>query len=79
MANQRIPMFQVKRIIQLRVANKSKRSIAQILGISRNTLDGYLQKLSCVNSDLPSFQSWTEEQLVKLLASPVDNLNPHWS
>ena len=76
MANQRIQMFQVKRIIQLRVANKSKRSIAQILGISRNTLDGYIQKLSCVHSDLSIFESWTEEQLVKLLASPVDNLNP---
>ena len=76
MANQRIQMFQVKRIIQLRVANKSKRMIAQILGISRNTLDGYLQKLSCVNSDLSTFQSWTEEQLIKLLASPVVDLNP---
>ena len=76
MANQRIQMFQIKRIIQLRVANKSKRSIAQILGISRNTLDGYLQKLSCVHPDLSTFQSWTEEQLVKLLASPVANLNP---
>ena len=76
MANQRIQMFQVKRIIQLRVANKSRRSIAQILGISRNTLDGYIQKLSSVNSDLSTFESWTQEQLVKLLTSPVDNPNP---
>ncbi|MES2518759.1 MAG: hypothetical protein V4585_11665, partial [Bacteroidota bacterium] len=42
MANQRIQMYQVKRIIELTVAKKSKRMIAQVLDISRNTLESYL-------------------------------------
>lgn len=70
MANQRIQMFQVKRIIELRESNKSKRMIAQILGISRNTLDSYLKVLSYHHPDLSTYLSWTEEQLVQLLNSP---------
>ncbi|WP_229216356.1 IS21 family transposase [Dyadobacter sp. 3J3] len=70
MANQRIQMFQVKRIIELRASKKSNRFIARILGISRNTLDSYLKQLSSHNSDLSSFSSWTEEQLNQLLNPP---------
>lgn len=71
MANQRIQMFQVKRIIELRVSKKSKRMIAQILGISRNTLDSYLTQLSSHQADLSTYLSWTEEQLVQLLSTPT--------
>eukprot|EP01031_Cornospumella_fuschlensis_P026512 gene26512-32037_t len=71
MANQRIQMFQVKRIIELRVSKKSKRMIAQILGISRNTLDSYLNQLSSHQADLSIYLSWTEEQLVQLLSTPA--------
>jgi len=42
MANQRKPMFQIKRILQLRVEGKGKRMIARLLGISRTTLQSYL-------------------------------------
>lgn len=70
MANQRIQMFQVKRIIELRASKKSNRFIARILGISRNTLDSYLKQLSSHNLDLSSFSSWTEEQLNQLLNPP---------
>lgn len=74
MANQRIQMFLIKRIIELRLSNKSKRLIAKILGISRNTLDSYLEQLSSHNSDISSFSSWTEAQLVALLNTPGVNI-----
>jgi transposase len=79
MANQRIQMFQIKRIIELRVANKSKRMIAQLIGISRNTLDSYLHQLSCHQADMSTYLSWTEEQLVGLLTTPVANIAPPYA
>jgi transposase len=78
MANQRIQMFLIKRIIDLRLSNKSKRLIAKILGISRNTLDGYLDQLLSHNSDISYFSSWTEAQLVELLnTAPVNITSPY--
>ena len=74
MANQRIQMFLIKRIIELRLSNKSKRLIAKILGISRNTLDGYLDQLFSHNSDISYFSSWTEAQLVELFNTPTVNI-----
>ena len=71
MANQRIQMYQVKRIIELTVAKKSKRMIAQVLDISRNTLESYLQKLSSLHADLSIYLLWTEEQLQNLLNAAV--------
>ena len=71
MANQRIQMYQVKRIIELTVAKKSKRMIAQVLDISRNTLESYLQKLSSFHADLSTYLLWTEEQLQDLLNTPA--------
>lgn len=76
MANQRIQMFQVKRIIELRASKKSNRVIAQILGISRNTLDSYLRQLSAHNTDLSAFLSWTEEELSRLLNPPSPEVVP---
>ena len=75
MANQRIQMFQIKRIIELRLSNKSKRLIAKILGISRNTLDGYLDQLLSHNSDISYFSSWTEAQLVELFNTSVVSIS----
>ena len=80
MANQRIQMYQVKRIIELTVAKKSKRMIAQILDISRNTLDNYLRKLLSFNADLSTYLLWTEEQLQNLLNTttpPVSKSEVH--
>jgi hypothetical protein len=74
MANQRIQMFLIKRIIELRLSNKNKRLTAKILGISRNTLDGYLDQLLSHNSDISYFSSWTEAQLAELLSTPAVNI-----
>jgi DNA-binding CsgD family transcriptional regulator len=38
MANLRVPMFQIRRIIQLRQQGYSKRAIAVTLALSRNTV-----------------------------------------
>jgi transposase len=72
MANQRIQMFQLKRIIELRVGNKSKHQIAQLLGISRNTLKSYLRQLLSHQSDLSVYLTWSEEQLIALLRTPLE-------
>ena len=71
MANQRIQMYQVKRIIELTVAKKSKIMIAQILDISRNTLDNYLVKLSSLHTNSSTYLSWTKEQLQALFSISI--------
>ncbi len=45
MANQRKPMHLIKQIIQLKESGHSIRQISKRLGISRNTLRGYLRQL----------------------------------
>jgi transposase len=78
MSNQRIPMFQIKRIIELSVAQKSKRYISQVLNISRNTLKGYLKQLNSHQTDLSIYLTWSEEQLVALLqTSPPKPQHPY--
>jgi transposase len=69
-------MYQIKRLIELRVSKKSNRQIARALGISRNTLDGYLQKLLAHQPDLSVYLSWTEAQLVELLHAPLSATTP---
>ena len=76
MANKRIQMFLIKRIIELRLSNKSKRLIAKILGISRNTLESYLEQLSSHNAEISHFSSWTEAQLAALIKPPTVNITP---
>jgi hypothetical protein len=74
MANQHIQMFQIKRIIDLRLAGKSKRKTAE-LGLSRNTVESYLQRLFAHNPELDFFREWKEADLFALLMKPVDNPN----
>lgn len=76
MANQHIQMFQIKRIIDLRLAGKSKRNTAELLGLSRNTVESYLQRLFAHNSELEFFREWTEADLFALLMKPIANPNP---
>lgn len=70
MANQRIEMFQIKRIIELQVSGKSKRLTAELLGISRNTLTCYLSQLRSHHADLSTFLNWEEKALFDLLNKP---------
>ncbi len=45
MAGKPKPMSQIKQLLQLHQQGKSKKEIARILGISRNTVKSYLRKI----------------------------------
>jgi transposase len=70
MANLRKPMFQIRRIIQLKVQGKSQRMIAKVLGISRNTVQSYLSSLENHFPDLTELQSWSDEALDRFTNLP---------
>src|SRR5660398_213297 len=46
MTNKNKSMLQIKKALQLLDTGKSERSITELLGISRNTLRKYLEKIS---------------------------------
>lgn len=72
MANLRLPMFQIRRILQLRQQGYSKRAIADTLALARNTVDNYLAVLEAHFPSLEEALNWQDEQLHRLLARPVD-------
>ena len=68
MANHRITMKQLQKLIEYQISGKSKRWIAQSLGLSRNTVDNYLGYFrSEVGQDLSSLLNWSEEALYRLV------------
>ena len=70
MANHRITMKQLQKLIEYQISGKSKRWIAQSLGLSRNTVDNYLGYFrSEVGQDLSSLLNWSEEALYRLVIS----------
>jgi transposase len=67
-ANHRITMKQLQKLIEYQISGKSKRWIAQSLGLSRNTVDNYLGYFrSEVGQDLSSLLNWSEEALYRLV------------
>lgn len=52
MAGKPKPMSQIKQLLQLHKQGKSKKSIARILGISRNTVKSYLSKLTAMGANI---------------------------
>lgn len=72
MANLRLPMFQIRRILQLRLQGYSKRAIADTLALARNTVDHYLAILEAHFPSLEEALNWQDEQLHRLLVRPVD-------
>lgn len=72
MANLPLPMYQIRRILQLRQQGYSKRAIAATLAIARNTVEHYLATIEAHFSDLGQALSWQDEQLHRLLTHSVD-------
>lgn len=72
MANLRLPMYQIRRILQLRQQGYSKRAIAATLAIARNTVEHYLAIIEAHFADLEQALSWQDDQLHRLLAKPID-------
>ncbi|SFE33571.1 IS21 family transposase [Spirosoma endophyticum] len=72
MANLRLPMYQIRRILQLRQQGYSKRAIAATLAIARNTVEHYLAIIEAHFADLEQALSWQDEQLHRLFTYSVD-------
>lgn len=52
MAGKPKPMSQIKQLLQLYKRGESKKSMARILGMSRNTVKYYLSKLTILEADI---------------------------
>ncbi len=70
MANLRKPMFQIRRLLELKVQGKSKRKIAKVLGISRNTVQNYLNSFENHFVDLSELPTWSDEALDRFIRLP---------
>jgi transposase len=77
MANSRIKMFQLKRLIELRIKGLSKREIARTLTISRNTVQHYLAQVEALFPDLAVLLTWDDAQLNRLVNEPIANQIKH--
>ena len=71
MANQRLPMYQIRRILQLRQQGYSKRAIAATLALARSTVDQYLATIESQFDSLEQALSWQDDQLHRLFAQPL--------
>lgn len=69
MANQRITMQKLKKLIELTISGASQRSISSILGIHRRTVVNYqgLLKAHVKNGDLKALKPLSEEELWKIV------------
>ena len=71
MPNCRIKMFQLRRLVELRLKGTSKRNLARLLAVSRNTVQHYLNQLETVFPDLHPLLTWDDAQLDRLLNAPL--------
>lgn len=71
MANQRLPMYQIRRILQLRQQGYSKRAIAATLAVARSTVDQYLATIEGHFPTIDQALSWQDDQLHRLVAQPL--------
>ena len=58
-------MSQIKQLLKLHQEGESKKSIARILRISRNTVKGYLTKLSALSVDIEELLALDDPELEK--------------
>uniref|UniRef100_UPI00374D13B7 helix-turn-helix domain-containing protein n=1 Tax=Membranihabitans marinus TaxID=1227546 RepID=UPI00374D13B7 len=65
MAGKPTSMSKIKQLLQLYKKGESKRSIAQKLGISRNTVRTYLEKISHIQMDVDDLMALENPELEK--------------
>lgn len=70
-------MGQIKQLILLHQQGKGRKTIARILGMSKNTVKVYLEKLSALTTHQDG-KGYTLEELLKM-DYPVLEANPPWS
>lgn len=66
MAGKIKPMSQIKQLLRLHIQGTGKKSIARTLGISRNTVKSYLDKLPAIGMELEDLLSVEDPELEKL-------------
>ncbi len=71
MANLRKPMFQIRRLPELKVQGKSKRKIATVPRLSRNTVQSYLDSFEGHFPDLSEVLLWSDEALDRFIRLPA--------
>jgi len=70
MANKTLTMLQIRRILQLLQEDRSKREIARVLSISRNTIDDYERKYIASGQSLVSLLGLSDPSLWEALNPP---------
>lgn len=58
-------MSQIKQLLQLHEKGESRKQIARILGVSKNTVKGYLQKLYLLKMSIDELLSLEDPELEK--------------
>lgn len=59
-------MSQIKQLLLLHRQGKGRKTIARMLGISKNTVKAYLDKLQSLTTPVKGVKAWTIPELVKL-------------
>lgn len=65
MAGKTKPMSQIKQLLQLHKKGESCKQIARIIGVSKNTVKGYLQKLCLLKMDIDELLLLDDPELEK--------------
>ncbi len=63
-------MFQIRRLIELKIQGKSKRKIARLPGISRNTVQSYLSSFEPHFPNLSDLLGWSDEAIDRFMRLP---------
>src|SRR5690606_34163692 len=66
MAGKPKSMSQIKQLLLLHRQGKGRKTIARMLGISKNTVKAYLDKLQSLTTPVKGVKAWTIPELVKL-------------
>lgn len=76
MANKRLDIMDLKQLLQLKVLGKSNRTIGEILGRSRNTINDYVQLFSQCSKSMEELSQLELSDLHKLLLKIKEEKTP---
>jgi transposase len=71
MAAKRIDLMDIRQLLRLKLKGKSNRRIAQLLHISRNTVNSYVQRLAASDHSLAQLLLLDDNQLQELFPAPA--------
>ncbi len=74
MANNRIEMINLRHLIRLKIKKRSNRSIAEDLGIARNTVNEYVQFFDHMEESYEQLYQWSELDLYALFPKKSNKL-----